>query len=688
MVLNANGVVSVDRVITALWDEDVPSTVANQIQQMISKLRRAPGRDADRASPLVYRAPGYVLRLDETTSDLAVFGRFAERGRAALADGRPSDAARDLGAALDLWRGPALGDTTGPLILLERPRLEERRLGVMQDRIDAELALGRHTELAGALTALVAEHPLRESFRERLMLALYRSGRQAEALAEYQRLYHLLDEELGIQPCASAQQLHRQMLAGVPDPGVGPPPGPPPAAVALGGHGSPDAPVVPRHLPAATRDVTGRDDQLELLDELLPDDEGGDAPGVVISVVSGTAGIGKTALAVHWAHRVADRFPDGQLYVNLRGFDPLGHRVTPAEALRRCFDALGVPPQRIPADADAQAGFYRSLLAGKRMLVLLDDARDEEQVRPLLPAAPGCRPDHQPRPSLPSGRGPGRPAHLSGPAHRRRSAPAARSAARRRSCRRRARGRRRHHLSLRAASPCPGGDGRPRRRPARLPAPNMGRAAARQPAPAHTSEHEGSARRDRGATVNAEPRSVGCRSTIHTRAWALWSWQPAEHRGRPPRVLLPICQSLKGTHVPKLSTRLAASCVTAVTAISLAATTNPAQAAAAETLPLSCVSSAGNASAYVYYTNGGRTITKIDYYIYNSHGRRTENNITIGDSGTAPTTKTSTDSAISNDGVRNLREKNYSRGQGWIRLEVIFDVPNAGDPKCEISKYL
>ncbi|MEO3801301.1 BTAD domain-containing putative transcriptional regulator [Nonomuraea sp. B1E8] len=390
LVLNANGVVSVDRVIAALWDEDVPATVANQIQQMVSKLRRALGRDAGRESPLVYRSPGYVLCLDETASDLAVFERFAERGRAALAAGRPADAARDLGAALDLWRGPALGDTTGPLILLERPRLEERRLGAVQDRIDAQFALGRHAGQIGPLTALVAEHPLRESFRERLMLALYRSGRQAEALAEYQRLYHLLDEELGIRPCASAQHLHRQMLAGVPDPEVGPAPGPPPASAALTGHGPRGAPAVPRHLPAATRDFVGRGDQIKLLDELLPDGESGDAPAVVISAISGTAGIGKTALAVHWAHRVADRFPDGQLYVNLRGFDPLGHRLTPAEALRRCFDALGVPPQRIPADVDAQAGLYRSLLAGKRMLVLLDDARDEEQVRPLLPASPGC----------------------------------------------------------------------------------------------------------------------------------------------------------------------------------------------------------------------------------------------------------------------------------------------------------
>ncbi|TDC99149.1 hypothetical protein E1292_32705 [Nonomuraea deserti] len=140
--------------------------------------------------------------------------------------------------------------------------------------------------------------------------------------------------------------------------------------------------------------------------------------------------------------------------------------------------------------------------------------------------------------------------------------------------------------------------------------------------------------------------------------------------------------------MPKLSTRLTTFSVAAVTAISLAAMTNPAQAAAAETLLLSCNSNAGYASAYVYYTNSGRTITKIDYYIYNENGRRTKNNITIGDSGTAPATKTSTDSAISNDGVRNLREKNYSRGQGWIRFEAIFDVPNAGDPSCETSEYL
>ncbi|MEU6712447.1 BTAD domain-containing putative transcriptional regulator [Nonomuraea sp. NPDC046802] len=386
LVLNLNCVVSVERLISALWGDDVPATVTNQIQQAVSKLRRALGKDATGASPLVYRSPGYVLRWDEAASDLAVFERFAERGRAALADGRPSDAAREFGAALDLWRGPALGDTTGSLILGQRPRLEERRLGVLQDRIDAELALGRHAELVGMLTALVAEHPLREPFRERLMLALYRSGRQAEALDEYQRLYHLLDEELGIQPCPSVQQLHRQILTSAPDldarPASSSPPMPRP--------GPSDEPIVPRHLPAGTRDFIGREEQVKLLDGLLPDGDSQAPPAVVISPVSGAAGIGKTALAVHWAHRVADRFPDGQLYVNLRGFDPSGHGLTPAEALRRCFDALEVSPQRIPVDVDAQAGLFRSLLAGKRMLVLLDNARDEEQVRPLLPASPGC----------------------------------------------------------------------------------------------------------------------------------------------------------------------------------------------------------------------------------------------------------------------------------------------------------
>ncbi|TMR08981.1 tetratricopeptide repeat protein [Nonomuraea turkmeniaca] len=390
LVLNANRVVSLDRVIAALWGEDVPATVTNQVQQAVSKLRRVLGKDATGASPLVHRSAGYVLRLDEWGSDLALFERFAQCGRAALADGRPADAARDLGAALDLWRGPALGDTTGSLILLERPRLEERRLAVLHDRIDADLALGHHAELVGELTALVAEHPIRESLRERLMLALYRSGRQAEALEEYQRLYHLLDEELGIQPCSSVQQLHQQMLTSAPNLHVRPVSGSPATPDPPSEHARWEEPIVPRHLPAGTRDFIGRQEQVKLLDGLLPDGESPAPPAVVISPVSGTAGIGKTALAVHWAHRVADRFPDGQLYVNLRGFDPSGHALTPAEALRRCFDALGVSPQRIPVDIDAQAGLYRSLLAGKRMLVLLDNARDEQQVRPLLPASPGC----------------------------------------------------------------------------------------------------------------------------------------------------------------------------------------------------------------------------------------------------------------------------------------------------------
>ncbi|MFC5814494.1 AfsR/SARP family transcriptional regulator [Nonomuraea harbinensis] len=390
LTLNANRVVPLDRLIAALWGDAVPATVANQVQQAVSKLRRVLGGDATGASPLVRRSAGYVLWLDEAASDVAAFERLAERGRAALVEGRPSDAARDLGAALDLWRGPACGDTTGPLVILERPRLEERRLAVLHDRIDADLALGRHAELAGELTALVAGHPLRESLRERLMLALYRSGRQAEALEEYQRLYRLLDEELGVQPCPSVRRLHRRMLAGAPDLDVPPASSPPAPPDPSGGHGLRETPVVPRQLPAGTGDFVGRDEQVKLLDGLLPDAESPAPRAVVISAVSGTAGIGKTALAVHWAHRVAGRFPDGQLYVNLRGFDPAGHALTPAESLRRCLDALGVSPRRIPADVDAQAGLYRSLLSGKRVLVLLDNARDEEQVRPLLPASPGC----------------------------------------------------------------------------------------------------------------------------------------------------------------------------------------------------------------------------------------------------------------------------------------------------------
>ena len=232
---------------------------------------------------------------------------------------------------------------------------------------------------------MVADHPLDERVHGQLMLALYRSGRQADALAVYHRLRRTLDEELGIDPSQVLRDLETAILQQDPCPGRARRRARRPRAAA------PAAPV-PAQLPPAVPAFTGRGAELASLDAIAPraGRAGRHAAAVVISAVSGTAGVGKTALAVHWAHRVAAQFPDGQLYVNLRGFDPGGAALDPGQALRGFLDALGVPATRIPEDLAAQTGLFRSLLAGKRVLVVLDNARDAEQVRPLLPGSPGC----------------------------------------------------------------------------------------------------------------------------------------------------------------------------------------------------------------------------------------------------------------------------------------------------------
>jgi transcriptional activator/NB-ARC domain-containing protein len=286
-----------------------------------------------------------------------------------------------LRTALELWRGPALSDVSGPTWLDEQAaRLEELRTEGTQSLMDARLALGEHARLLPELERLVQLHPFREQFHRQLMLALYRSGRQADALAAYRRLRRSLKVELGVDPSSALRDLEAAILRQ--DAGLDPSPTPviSPAPPARRSHA--------QQLPLAAHTFTGRRAELTRLDGLASVD-GVAADTVTIVVISGTPGVGKTALAIHWAHRVASRFPDGQLYVNLRGFDPAGAAMTPGEAIRGFLSALQVPAEQIPVSLDAQATLLRSVLATKRVLMVLDNARDEEQVRPLLPGTPG-----------------------------------------------------------------------------------------------------------------------------------------------------------------------------------------------------------------------------------------------------------------------------------------------------------
>jgi DNA-binding SARP family transcriptional activator len=380
LLLEANRVVATDRLIDLLWgDEDVPPRARQTLHTWMWRLRR-------RLEPpelFVTRPPGYLLRVQPEQVDLFRFEALLRRGRQALAAGATAEAAQLLGAALHLWRGQPLADVAAKrLRQTEGARLTELHLQAVEGRIEAELALGRHAELIGELRGLVADHPLREELCAHLMTALYRSGRQAEALDVFRALRETLAEQLGVEPGPAIQRLHRAALRA--DRALDPPPAvADPSPVPM----TPAPGRMPAQLPADVSAFTGRTEHLDELDRLLTVAE--DTTAIVISTIAGGAGVGKTALAVHWAHRVRDKFPHGQLYVNLRGY-ATATPMAPIEVLSRFLHALGVPAGQVPLDADEAADLYRTLLADRQVLVVLDNARDPDQVRSLLPGSPGC----------------------------------------------------------------------------------------------------------------------------------------------------------------------------------------------------------------------------------------------------------------------------------------------------------
>ncbi len=378
LALRAGQVVSFDALAGAVWDDAPPPGARVTVRNYVLRLRQLLGPAGGR---IVTRDPGYVLEMSAADVDVLAFGRLYRDGGAAVRAGAWAAAAEVLSQALALWRGAPLADVPAPVLHREwADRLEQERLQAFEWRIGAQLRLGGHGEVLGELERLAAEHPLREQVHGLLMLALYRLGRAGDALAAYQHARRLLVDELGVEPGDELRHLQQRVLAR--DPALAAP-----AAAVL--PQQPPAPVVPRQLPAAVAEFAGRAGELKLLAAQV-DKPAGTGGTVLISAIGGTAGVGKTALAVHFAHQMTRRFPDGQLYANLRGFDPAGPPVTPVQAIRGFLDALGVPPRPIPADVDAQAGLYRSLMAGKRMLVMLDNARDAAQVRPLLPGSAGC----------------------------------------------------------------------------------------------------------------------------------------------------------------------------------------------------------------------------------------------------------------------------------------------------------
>jgi DNA-binding SARP family transcriptional activator/tetratricopeptide (TPR) repeat protein len=401
LALRAGQPVPVAELIDAVWEDQPPRSARGSLQALVTGVRQVlgpvPGSRLDRCGE------AYRLQVEADRVDVHRFRFQAAAGRAA-ADRRTAVAAFDQ--ALALWRGPALADVPGtPAVAAAASMLAEERLSVIQDRVTALLACGMERQAAADLPRLLAEYPLAERLAGLLIVALYRLGQRDGALRVFRAIRDRLAGELGVEPGPELQALHQRILTGDPDlagdPGLAPDlagaldlagasdlaPSRQLAPARRGAHDG--ARVVPRQLPAIPPHFAGRTAELKALDELVSRAADGDGRGAVW-VLAGPAGVGKTTLAAFWAHRVADRFPDGQLYVSLRGFAPDGRPVAAAEALRGMLRAMGVLLAQIPESLDAQAALYRSMLAGKRMLVLIDNAADAGQVRPLLPGGTGC----------------------------------------------------------------------------------------------------------------------------------------------------------------------------------------------------------------------------------------------------------------------------------------------------------
>ena len=396
LLLRANRVVPVDVLVDAVWGDTPPASARTTLQGYVKHLRH--NADIRVGERVVTRSPGYLIRVEAGELDRDRFTGLCDRARAAMAGDDWPGAAGLFADALALWRGEPLADV--PSVLLQQtelPRLAELRMSAVESRVDAELRLGQHGELIAELRQLVGAEPLRERLHGQLMVALYRCGRQAEALEAFCLIDRRLRDELGISPGPELRELHQRILTSDPAltsdllPRLNKPPehaDTPSDHLPADGRADAGFPPAPAQLPADTADFTGRAEQVRLLCDLLAASPDAERPGaVVISAVAGMGGIGKTALAVHVAHRLRERFGDGQLYVHLRG---VSSPLRSSEVLARFLRDLGEADEAIPAEQEERAARYRSLLADRSMLVVLDDARDAAQVRPLLPGGSGC----------------------------------------------------------------------------------------------------------------------------------------------------------------------------------------------------------------------------------------------------------------------------------------------------------
>ncbi|MEU4226821.1 AfsR/SARP family transcriptional regulator [Nonomuraea sp. NPDC026600] len=378
LVLNANRVVSVDRLIETVWAGSAPQSAWRQVAICVSRLRRTLGATAIETS-----SPGYLLRVSAENIDWLRFGALVARARGQAAGGAREDAVLLLREALALWRGNPFEDIRG--LRYDVARMEESRLEALEACLELEIELGHHHRVIPELLALVAECPFRERVRAQLMLAQYRAGRRAEALRTYQETRRYLLEQIGLEPGPALRRLHDQILrdeSGLMRPATHRPAG--------------AGPVVPSQLPPQVLPYVGRTGELAALDAALRPEPEVAVPGTM--VLSGPRGVGKSALALRWAHARIDWFPDGQLYADMGGVSAgmsggsAGVGGVSAEVIvDRFLRALGVPAQDIPLDPAEKLALYRSCTARRRLLVVLDDVKDSDQVLPLLPGGANCR---------------------------------------------------------------------------------------------------------------------------------------------------------------------------------------------------------------------------------------------------------------------------------------------------------
>jgi DNA-binding SARP family transcriptional activator/tetratricopeptide (TPR) repeat protein len=385
LALNANRVTPIEQLIDAVWDTSPPNTARSQIQICISALRRVLA-GAGGTAQIRTRPPGYLLEITETDLDTAQFSNLVTSARGHVDADRMSEAVATLRSGLSLWRGHALSGLQSELVRRGAAQLEDARLAAIMERIRLDLGLGRHEEIVGELFALVKEHPLRERLYEFLMLALYRSGRQAEALEICRQARATLMEELGIELGQGVRRLETAILNRDPELDITPEERGQSKPATAGA--AEQQSVVPRRLPASIADFTGRQSQLAEIKRVLADDENGEARyGMRVVAISGKGGVGKSTLALRAAHELRETYPDGHLYGDLES--PHGQdRVR--GMLAKFLRALGVDGNAIPDDEEERADLYRSLLASKQVLVVLDGAASEEQILPLLPAGPDC----------------------------------------------------------------------------------------------------------------------------------------------------------------------------------------------------------------------------------------------------------------------------------------------------------